>query len=311
VRKHGPCFMNLPDLLRSQWRTRDIAISVSNALQEHIVALRVVVQPTQGGKARQAIYSGFLYEFDGAVAWVTAGHCLRDLTRAHRDGSLRVLSQEFVDTMVENESGAVPLGASPLPFVHFDKRGIDIGIVPVRYGFAAPLIKGRTGRVFNSRSVQMMPTPTGAYVMGFPDTWVQLQDVAHTSGKRHASADMYLAAFPVEIVPDQGKPAPHGSFWGHGDTYLYGRYLPYADEQGRTPTSLGGMSGGLLIEFSTTNTSHIDIRLAGIMSAELETTAYIKATRASLLAAFCDAIAKAVASDRVGASDIDRSTGIP
>jgi hypothetical protein len=135
--------------------------------------------------------------------------------------------------------------------------------------------------------------------------------VQPTQGGKAPAAYMYLAAFPVEIVPDQGKPAPHGSFWGHGDTCLYGRYLPYADEQGRTPTSLGGMSGGLLIEFSTTNTSHIDIRLAGIMSAELETTAYIKATRASLLAAFCDAIAKAVASDRVGASDIDRSTGIP
>lgn len=265
------------------WKSRDIAVTVSNILQSYIVAIRLLCRHKK--KTYQNVYSGFCVKIGEDIIWATAGHCIESITQLVQNKDVSVKALQLMDDSPREING-IPIETPLPPNAFFDSLGVDVGFMYLRPAYTIPLLA-------NSRVRLAVPglhfgtpfEPDFYYLLGIPDAWTESSDVEIGKNLRAASLVTLPSCLPVEIIPDKGKQHDLDDFWGLDRTSIYGRIYPYANDEGKDLDHVGGMSGGLLIgakwvPSDSPDRRTLDFRFMGIQSASPGSDPHIiRATR--------------------------------
>ena len=224
-----------------------------NRLRGAFPCLSVVYRA--GGSHALMVASGFLFEEDGTLLWITAGHVLHDIRALQEKGLLVQM------TWQDGGRGSIPASQSLLNQFAIDKDGLDLAIAPLgaleaenlrkgphfqAFTFEDCLTREEIDRLFEKRK----RGASEIVILGYPQEWASYEEfpVSHTQVRFITRVERVqvpiLRPTTREKMDRKGVSTPV-DFWS--PHCFYGVISGSRAPRGKPLYSIEGLSGGPVV----------------------------------------------------------------
>ncbi len=227
--------------------TGDDKTRLLEALCRHIVSLTWVDVNTKARRAKTGekrapealAVSAFVISVKGVWFLVTAGHVIRQLEQRLADGR-RIVTARIMDGFATDKAlPPIPFPLSETPCLTIYKSGFDYALLPLRPGYALPLLEGGVLALDEAGWKDPPKAAHAHFLLGFPAE-VTKTSVVESDSKGAAFFRVGTPLLPVETVeeiPEEFQYQPN-RFFGRVPIFTQD------DEDERRVEDIEGMSGG-------------------------------------------------------------------
>jgi hypothetical protein len=269
------------------WQNVSAASTLRDWFKGHILAL--FVAGSVNGSFQFAVYSGILFDHDGTLVWITAGHVVEELATLITSPHFRASKICWLDDYHVTAASALPLHRTDIPMKSWRDTGLDLGaLLPsvldagnIRLNDNVHPITARIWHNLNPAKVE------GYYAVGFPGPWVQHSETPKPNRKTLHSVSANLACLPLKEIPPPVEMA-HEQAWADPGAF-YGRIIPFLDYPEFQVDTVRGMSGGPVLSVERNSDGRIVYRLVGIIEAWSPSLSVIRAEPVRRVAAAIEA----------------------
>ncbi|MDL5052162.1 hypothetical protein QQ056_01070 [Oscillatoria laete-virens NRMC-F 0139] len=244
-------------------------------------------------------FSGFLFEYEKAIFWVSAGHIVSEVIQEACTEPNRIDLFRIIDAPIEGvppKFSGIPCAEGEWHFMFANRHDLCDLTICLLSDRIVKLLESNGGNKFLSTSDierNNHHAPLMYYMYGTPiekqkefvGPRIKVERNKYQESVEIATQPFCLPLKEVQDKKDTDETARN--FWNAGNNHLYAQILEYSCgfEQ---PKSIMQMSGGPVFELNYSESDGYFVSLAGIQSGWLKMARIIKATKSAHLPQFIE-----------------------